>query len=233
MASIAFSNVSGLAQRSGPSPYEDRVGFQSQKSCCLTAFAASKMADNNESTNGGIMGGVCSNEVASIASLFANGRLPPNRKEVYFTATVLPGIICADNFENFDKFLELLKIPKQPHPKPEEIQFFTEYAFVHTVESDDPHLEHFHGKHQQPDILISIGGESPVLILIEGKMYTPAGKYSLTKQMTAQEKELLFWVKKVPKPELCTPRCCRTRWRRSSRRLTIVKKSTPTIRGQS
>jgi hypothetical protein len=35
-------------------------------------------------------------------------RLPLNRKEVYFTATVLPAIICADGFCRFDRFLKLL-----------------------------------------------------------------------------------------------------------------------------
>jgi len=34
-------------------------------------------------------------------------RLPLNRKEVYFTATVLPAIICADGFEHFHLFLKL------------------------------------------------------------------------------------------------------------------------------
>jgi len=38
--------------------------------------------------------------------------LPLNRKEKYYTGTVLPGIICADNFAHFSHFTRLL--PEQP-----------------------------------------------------------------------------------------------------------------------
>src|SRR5271169_2774544 len=65
--------------------------------------------------------------------------LPLNRKEVFFTATVLPAIICADNFKHFDRFLKLLglrDIPIDVSVEQANIQFFTEYCLAESIYGD-------------------------------------------------------------------------------------------------
>jgi hypothetical protein len=141
-----------------------------------------------------------SSEVTAVAKLFHNGGLPLNRKEVYFTATVLPGIICADNFIHFGKFLDLLGIKGLGAIDATKIQFFTEYSFASTIDDEDSHLADFEGKHQQPDLLILIGGAPTTLIVVEAKMYSPVGKQSLVAQMESQERELWYWIN-AKKPE--------------------------------
>ncbi len=68
--------------------------------------------------------------------------LPLNRKERYFTGTVLPAIVCADNFRHFDLFLRLLttaELPRvDPHPERTNLQFFTEYSFVEALTGAGP-----------------------------------------------------------------------------------------------
>ncbi len=49
----------------------------------------------------------------SLSSLFQSC-LPINRKEVYYTATVLPCIVCADGFAHIHRFWELLGIQGIP-----------------------------------------------------------------------------------------------------------------------
>ncbi len=86
-------------------------------------------------------------------------RLPLNRKEVYFTATVLPGIVCADDFAHFDRFLRLLGAPKsaiQAARFPStNVQFFTEYCLADAIHGDvklrfpDPP-----DSHERPDLVV-------------------------------------------------------------------------------
>jgi hypothetical protein len=68
-------------------------------------------------------------------------RLPLNRKEVYFTATVLPAINCANDFAHFDRFLKLLKAPEsaiQAAPfSTANVQFFTEYCLADAIFGDE------------------------------------------------------------------------------------------------
>lgn len=57
--------------------------------------------------------------------------LPLNRKEKFYTATVLPQIICSDNFRNFRLFLDLIpnmqpKLVVLPDATANNILFLTE-----------------------------------------------------------------------------------------------------------
>jgi hypothetical protein len=46
----------------------------------------------------------------SLACLFKKKLLPINRKEVYYTATVFPAIVCADGFKYIHRLWRLLGI---------------------------------------------------------------------------------------------------------------------------
>lgn len=122
-------------------------------------------------------------------------QLPLNRKERYYTGTVLPQIIAADNFSGFNKFwnlisgepdLEILVTPSHVN-----IQFFTEYNLKESA-YNNIHADAF-GKVEgdTPDVLILIiTPEKKILIAVEAKMYEPVHVSSLIVQMMKQKKVL-------------------------------------------
>src|SRR5579863_988367 len=129
-------------------------------------------------------------EVRGLSELFRT-RLPLNRKEVYFTATVLPAIICAERFNHFHRFLKLLGLPEmtvEADPTASNFQFFTEYSLAEAI---DPRFANNAGKRERPDVLILVEGQRPTLIAIEAKMYDATQRSALIAQMERQEQEVL------------------------------------------
>jgi hypothetical protein len=131
----------------------------------------------------------------SLTDLF-NRRLPINRKERYYTGTVFPGIVCADNFKNFKQFLEIIKCCDEVFDISVDtcsIQFFTEYGLYESSFSE--RFEEFYpeitGTRDTPDILILLDDPAPLLIAIEAKMCDSVSKPDLIDQMNRQEKEVL------------------------------------------
>ena len=62
--------------------------------------------------------------------------LPINRKERYYTGTVLPMIVASDGFKHFGKFLALCGIPEialEADPNTTNVQFFSEYGFKESL----------------------------------------------------------------------------------------------------
>lgn len=129
----------------------------------------------------------------SLEKLFEQ-RLPINRKERYYTATVLPGIICHDNFKGLEKFLGLLGIrgiAPDPNPDTTDFQLFTEYGLVESIFGvetrkrfpDCPPM------HDIPDVLISVRG---FLVAIEAKMYDQVTAGMLEFQMERQGRLLSY-----------------------------------------
>ena len=65
--------------------------------------------------------------------------LPLNRKERYYTGTVFPALVCAENFKYFDRFLALLNHGGEFFDVSTDnvnIQFFTEYGLFDSLFSD-------------------------------------------------------------------------------------------------
>ena len=63
-------------------------------------------------------------------------RLPINRKERYYTGTVLPMIVASDGFKHFGRFLALCGMPEvalEADPNSANIQFLTEYGFEESL----------------------------------------------------------------------------------------------------
>jgi hypothetical protein len=120
-----------------------------------------------------------------------------NRKERFFTGTVLPMIICADDFTHFDRFTALIegyRARPQPldwHPATTNVQLFTEYSLVESIHGpararfpDPPKPK------DTPDVMILIAGEASALIAVEAKMYHRPTAADLQEQMRAQAKIL-------------------------------------------
>ena len=124
-------------------------------------------------------------------------RLPVNRKERYYTGTVFPAIVCADNFKYFQRFLGLIQggdVNIDVSPDKANIQFFTEYGLYESLFGDKKvFLKEFfpdtQGTRDTPDILILIEGS--LLIAIEAKMYDGLSRIDLIAQMKRQEIKIL------------------------------------------
>lgn len=75
----------------------------------------------------------------ALGDLF-DSRLPINRKERYYTGTVLPGIICHDNLKHLLRFLKLLGIKDLKLDADDlsaNVQFFTEYGLAESIFSEE------------------------------------------------------------------------------------------------
>jgi hypothetical protein len=131
----------------------------------------------------------------SLASLFKE-RLPINRKEVYYTATVLPCIVCTDSFAHIGRFWQLLNVEVPPINVGSEsanIQFLTEYnakqsIYINPDKKRFP-LEVKSG--ETPDVLILIDGPSPLVVSIEAKMYDTVNAGELRNQLRLQYENAL------------------------------------------
>jgi hypothetical protein len=125
----------------------------------------------------------------SIAKLADTG-LPFNRKERFFTGTVLPMLVCADNFAHFGRLTELVglgRIEVDARPSSANVQFFTEYSFVESVVGEAK--ARFPGaptRKDTPDVLIYVAGPRRLLIAIEAKMYDRSTTAELNDQLGAQ-----------------------------------------------
>jgi hypothetical protein len=125
----------------------------------------------------------------SIAHLADTG-LPFNRKERFFTGTVLPMLVCADDFTHFGRLTELVRLGRidvDARPSSANVQFFTEYSFAESVIGEAK--ARFPGaptRKDTPDVMIYIAGPPRALIAIEAKMYDRPTKTELNEQLSAQ-----------------------------------------------
>jgi len=121
--------------------------------------------------------------------------LPLNRKERFFTGTVLPMIVCKDNFKNIHILLSLVGIFETTilnfNPSESNVLFFTEYSLVESLIGKDKHR--FKGlpkTKDTPDIIIYIKSAKKKLVALEAKMYDVPTADKLNDQMEAQQKIL-------------------------------------------
>ncbi len=120
--------------------------------------------------------------------------LPLNRKERFYTGTVLPQIICGDNFRNLHLFFELIPgFPQTVEIKPDassnNILFFTEYSLKESL-VEDHHKSKFSGNYETkdtPDGIILITSPEILLVVIEAKMYSNASAEKINEQLRNQK----------------------------------------------
>lgn len=129
--------------------------------------------------------------------------LPLNRKERYFTGTVLPMIVCRDSFKYLHALLDLVgcreQLPIHPEPSSANILFFSEYSFVESIAgsarkrfSDPPR-----SKDTPDEILLIRTGDARVLIAIEAKMYDVPTAEALRRQLDRQYEVILTYLMRV------------------------------------
>ncbi|GAB4253169.1 MAG: hypothetical protein Kow00129_14110 [Thermoleophilia bacterium] len=129
-------------------------------------------------------------------SELAQTLLPLNRKERYFTGTVLPMMVCQNDFKDLDVLASLLPgcelPPLDADPATTNLQFFTEYSLVESIYAPETR-ERFPKppvSKDTPDVLLLARGERTVLIALEAKMYDQPTVADLRAQLAAQRVQL-------------------------------------------
>jgi hypothetical protein len=123
--------------------------------------------------------------------------LPLNRKERYYTGTVLPALLCADSMAHLARLgqpdlLNLGPLTVRADPQDCTVLFFTEYSLVESAVGEAAHR--FPGMaalaKDTPDVVILITEPEPVVIALEAKMFDRPSRPELIKQLAAQKTQL-------------------------------------------
>ena len=124
--------------------------------------------------------------VSGLSDLF-DERLPINRKERYYTGTVLPMIVASDGFKHFGRFLALCGMPAvalESDPAASNVQFFSEYGFKESLM--DGAEERFRDPvgRDTPDLVVYV--ERSLLLGVEAKFFDRPSNADLQKQLERQ-----------------------------------------------
>ncbi len=117
------------------------------------------------------------------------GRLPINRKERYYTGTVLPMIVASDGFEHFGQFLALCGVPEvavEADPAFTNVQFFTEYGFKESLVDGAEKRFSDPGGRDTPDLVVYVESDTPLLLGVEAKVFHRPSIADLEKQVRTQ-----------------------------------------------
>lgn len=116
-------------------------------------------------------------------------RLPVNRKERYYTGTVLPMIVASDGFKHFGRFLSLCGVPDvavKAVPASSNIQFFTEYGFKESlVDGAEKRFGAPVGR-DTPDVVVYVESEQALLLSIEAKVFDRPSIGDIRRQLETQ-----------------------------------------------
>ncbi len=120
-------------------------------------------------------------------------RLPFNRKERYFTGTVLPGILTGHGFGPLNDFLDLcgLDAAVDPDAAEPDLQFFTEYNFAESVYTEqDQQRWPKRAAGDTPDLVLT---GPDWLLVVEAKMYDRPSNAGLSEQLARQRTLIDNW----------------------------------------
>ncbi len=129
----------------------------------------------------------------------ARSLLPLNRKERFYTGTVLPGLVAGDGLLHLGRFLRLCGLQVAPndfgHPPQhgaQEVQLFTEYSFAESwrAANDADRLPNPPLDADTPDIVFC---GPDWLLAIEAKMFHRPSLAALDQQMERQHSLVEYW----------------------------------------
>jgi hypothetical protein len=128
------------------------------------------------------------------------GGLPLNRKERYYTGTVLPMIVASDGFAHLDRLLGLCGLEPagvgrdNPLDGHQPVAFFTEYNFAESnyTPADKARFADAPSDADTPDIVI-VG--SDWLLCIEAKVFHNPRPAALNTQMAQQKVLVDYWTR--------------------------------------
>lgn len=128
--------------------------------------------------------------------------LPINRKEKFYTGTVLPALLFHNSLKNFYLFLrEIKNFPNDAvneYKTGDRFLFYTEYNLKQSAgEGKNVGREIPTETNDTPDIVIEILNPHRVFIIIEAKMFRNIYQSSLSNQMSKQKTAVIEPLKKA------------------------------------
>ncbi|MGA2323283.1 MAG: hypothetical protein ABSG22_05490 [Sedimentisphaerales bacterium] len=127
--------------------------------------------------------------------------LPINRKERFYTGTVLPAVLFHNGLNNFYCFLRAIK--GFPHDEVNEetigdnFLFYTEYNLNQSAGYRNVGRKIPTSTNDTPDVIIEILRPKRVFVIIEAKMFENASQSSLSRQMSLQKKAVIEPLRKT------------------------------------
>ena len=132
--------------------------------------------------------GMSDQRILGLSGLFG-GRLPINRKERYYTGTVLPMIVASNGFKHFGQFLALCGVPEvalEADPASSNVQFFTEYGFKESLVDGAEKRFRDPGGRDTPDLVVYVESEPSLLLGVEAKVFHRPSVADLREQLRKQ-----------------------------------------------
>jgi rubredoxin len=116
--------------------------------------------------------------------------LPLNRKERYYTGTVLTGIVCGDDMKHLHRLTDLMGFPGvdvRGDPADCGLVFFTEYGVAESVFGPArDRFEQLPTDRDTPDVVFLTSQPTPVLFALEAKLYDRPSGFDLRAQLDRQ-----------------------------------------------
>jgi hypothetical protein len=125
--------------------------------------------------------------------------LPINRKERFYTGTVLPALLFHCGLSNFYSFLrEIPGFPSEVEEKKTQDEFllYTEYNLKESAVNNSVGTEIYTDTRDTPDLIIEILKPVKMFIVIEAKMFASPSQSDFEGQMKAQKKAVIDVLKK-------------------------------------
>lgn len=126
----------------------------------------------------------------------ADARLPFNRKERYFTGTVLPALLAHDGFQHLGKLLDLAGLPDDlvdpGRDGTQDLQLFSEYSFSESLltPADRARFPDAPVEMDTPDLVLT---GADWLLAVEAKVYDVPSRASMTAQLKRQRLLVEYW----------------------------------------
>lgn len=130
---------------------------------------------------------------------YSKSDLPLNRKERFYTGTVLPALLFHKGLDNFYTFLRAIKgFPPEINKSTtkDDFLFYTEYSLKESAGKRNIGEKIDTETKETPDVVIEILKPKKVFVIIEAKMFAKVTEEDLSNQMNAQEKAVVDILKK-------------------------------------
>lgn len=131
---------------------------------------------------------------------FSEGELPLNRKERFYTGTVLPALLFHNGLSNFYTFLREIKdfpVEVNEVQTNDDFLFYTEYGLKESAgERNVGRKIPAHTK-DTPDIVVEILKPKRVFVIIEGKMFEKTNQHKINDQIDRQRRYIAKPLKKA------------------------------------
>jgi hypothetical protein len=133
-------------------------------------------------------------------------RLPLNRKERFYTGTVLPGIICSDSLQAFFRLLGWHDVVGALAPDSTNVQIFSEYDLRDAIRGD-PRSPWKHLLVQMdgepllsgdtPDLVVLVERPKPLIVAIEAKLFSSDTAKDVVGQIDRQRRYVVDHLKTI------------------------------------